>query len=252
MKERKQKVHKEKVKIEKVKRIKESRTEEDLDRINSKRKIYSAIAATIVIIVILVVVISGNGDKNSQEETTNVQTTTADTTTAFQSGYDGDNALSSDCPEITILVENYYKAIVNCDVDELVKYVDNMEDIDTDKLQLNASYIEAYKNIQCYTKNGPYDNTFVVYVYYENKIKDIETLAPGASVLYVLYDTDTKTYCIHNGVTSTEILTYIDALSSDEDVVTFNKMVNDKLKEACDSDEELAALYSALSGDSDD
>ena len=66
-----------------------------------------------------------------------------------------------------------------------------MDGITEDSLAEESSYITGYSDITCYTKNGLYANTYVVFVRYSLQIKNIATPAPGISILYVIRDDET-------------------------------------------------------------
>lgn len=213
----------------------------------SKYSKYSKMAGLVLLVVILgiVLVISSKMSKSdSNNNETEVITAAGDS--AGKSG-SGDNKLQKDAyPEINTLVKDYFDARVACDMDKLGKLLNSMDNITLEQLQQDGEYIESYQNIECYTKEGPTEGTYVVYVYYENKILNIETLVPGSVILYVVRDPETNGVYIYNGIREGEISTYIDALASDEDVIAFNENVNTKMQEACEKDPALKNFYDML------
>ena len=218
-----------------------------------KRMLAVCLPAVILIIIISTICIKHFGSDTTVSGDAALNISESQTTESTNSDENVDNetedssGLTKNMDEdIQELVENYFAAISACDAEALAKYVDDIGDITTDTLEANAQYIETYENIECYTKMGLYDNTYIVYVYYENKILNIETKAPGATTLYVIRDEETDTVCIHNGVTTGEIASYIEAVSNEDDVVEFFAEVNQKLSEACESDEDLKAFYEGL------
>lgn len=91
--------------------------------------------------------------------------------------------------EIVTLVKNYFDAKQQVDTDALKECVSDVSRISTQRLVTDAEYIEAYKNIDCtILGDGLPDGCFRVYVYYEAKIYDIDTLVPGLTALYVKAD----------------------------------------------------------------
>jgi len=202
-----------------------------------------------VIIALIALIIIGTKFVASHKDDTNendVKTEEADTEKTEEETEDPLALKENDIKAIDKLVENYYAAMAACDAEELAKYVDDIGDITNESLEQTAQYFENYENIECYTKPGPYDDTLVVYVYYEAKILNIDTPAPSVSTLYVLYDKETDTYRIHNGVTTGEIAAYIKTVSEQEDVVALFDDVNKRLEEACETDEDLKAFYDAI------
>ena len=64
--------------------------------------------------------------------------------------------------EITDVVNNYLNAYLVEDsqkrLDILARYVDNIGDLSESDIA-QKKYITSYSEVECYTKNGPYDNT---------------------------------------------------------------------------------------------
>ncbi|MEF9941167.1 MAG: hypothetical protein RSA90_04010 [Lachnospiraceae bacterium] len=54
-----------------------------------------------------------------------------------------------------------------------------------ERLADDTEFVEQYENVQVYTKLGQYKDTYIVFAYYEMKIKDIYTKVPGLETLYV-------------------------------------------------------------------
>lgn len=149
-------------------------------------------------------------------------------------------------PEISDVVKNYLDAFLIEDEQErlrvLAQYVGNMYDISSVK---HNNYVAGYSEVECYTKEGPYDNTYVVYAYYQMEIKNIDTPAPNISRLYVVRDTNTGNVYIQNDP-STEITQYMDKVTKDSDVQNLLNSVNQEFQEAKDSDEDLKTFFDKI------
>lgn len=151
-------------------------------------------------------------------------------------------------PEISDVVRNYLNAYL---VEEpqkrhsiLAQYVDNMGDINEGDISQNK-YVTGYSNIECYSKEGPYENTYVVYAYYEMELKNILTSVPTITTLYVMRDSNTGNVYIHNGVSS-DVEKYIKEVSADSDVQELFASVNKDFKDALNSDDSLKAFFDKL------
>ena len=77
-------------------------------------------------------------------------------------------------PEFTKAVEKYYESLAD-----------------------KTDYIEGYEGIEVYKKEGLYPDTYLAFVRYGMKIKDIYTVVPGLGTLYVVKDGTSGTYQIH-------------------------------------------------------
>lgn len=156
-------------------------------------------------------------------------------------------------PEISDVVKNYLNAHLIADAEErlsiLAQYVDNMGDMNENDIS-QTKYVESYSNIECYSKEGPYENTYVVYAYYQMELKNISTKAPGIDALYVIRDSKTGNVYIHNGM-SDEVQDYIKEVSDDADVQELINDVNKEFNEALESDERLKAFFDRLKENSE-
>lgn len=151
-------------------------------------------------------------------------------------------------PEISDVVKNYLEAYLIEDPQQrleiLAQYVDNMGDISEGDVS-QREYVQSYSDIECYTKEGPYENTYVVYAYYHMELKNIATRVPSIDRLYVIRDSVTGNVYIHNGV-SQDIKEYMDDVTKDEDVQELINDTNEELKGALESDAQLKAYFDKL------
>lgn len=69
--------------------------------------------------------------------------------------------------------------------DALRATVSELDDEEADSVTKMSQHIESYNNITCYTKRGPAENSYVVYVCYDIKFQNVDTMAPSLNMLYV-------------------------------------------------------------------
>lgn len=105
-----------------------------------------------------------------------------------------------------------------------------------------SEFVEAYHNVKAYTKLGKYQDTYVAFVRYDMKIKDIYTEVPGMSTLYVTKDEDGECH-ISAKVEEEEISSYIQTIAGHEDVQALMSETQEAYHEAIQSD---ALLQEAL------
>ena len=149
-------------------------------------------------------------------------------------------------PEISDVVKNYMNAFLIEDnekrAETIAQYVGNLYDINSVK---QKTYVSGYSGIECYTKEGPYENTYVVYAYYQMGIKNIETTVPCIDTLYVVRDTKTGNVYIQND-SGEEIQNYINKVTKDTDVQQLLKDVEKEFQEAKASDTKLKEYFDKL------
>lgn len=151
-------------------------------------------------------------------------------------------------PEISDVVKNYMEAYLIEDPVQrhnvMASYVDNMGEISESDI-LKKEYVDGYSEFECYTKNGPYENTYVVYAYYQMELKNIATTVPNITRLYVIRDSNTGNVYIHNGVSS-EISEYMDEVTTHADVQELFDEVNKEFDEALASSDRLREFFNKL------
>ncbi len=149
-------------------------------------------------------------------------------------------------PEISDVVKNYLNAFLIEDnekrADTIAQYVGNLYDINSVK---QRTYVSGYSGIECYTKEGPYENTYVVYAYYQMGIKNIETTVPCIDRLYVVRDTKTGNVYIQND-SGEEIQEYMQKVTKDADVQQLLKDVEKEFEDAKASDPRLKEYFDKL------
>ena len=152
-------------------------------------------------------------------------------------------------PQVNELISTYFQAKVDQDAQMLYKVFGKEEDdrIEERKQQLKdeAVYIEDYQDITCYTKAGMTDDSYVVYVTYDVKFRRVDTLAPGLMWCYVVKN-DNGDYIIRENVLGDEA-DYVASQNQTEDVRLLSTQVNERLKQAIESDSLLAGIYKDLS-----
>lgn len=154
-------------------------------------------------------------------------------------GKPGDGELRMDIyPAINELVKKYMSAKVACDYETLRTLVNDSSVIDEDDLRAKSEYIEDYRNIVCYTLNGLTEDSFIVYVYEDLKILNVNTLAPGMTRLYIKLDESGNPY-IYLGAIDDETQKFIQETSTQQAVIDIINTVNTKLDEAVTKDEDL-------------
>ena len=128
-------------------------------------------------------------------------------------------------PEITELIDNYYTAQAEGDVDTIRSLVSDIEESEVLRIVETSKYVENYPSLEIYTKAGPVDNTYIVYVCYELKFTDYDDLFPGMKVFYVCVDENGQYYINESEEGSDNELTYIREVTLQDDVVDLNNKV---------------------------
>lgn len=172
---------------------------------------------------------SANPDSGNPTKTTDPNGS-GDVTTA--------KLLKNAYPGVNQVVEKYLEACVKADMTTLQTVVSEIEKITKDELERRYEYIEAITNIDCYTLPGMEEDSYIVYVYHDSKIVDIETKAPGLIALYVTKASDDSYVVMLDPLEDTVRQEMSTALKR-EDIQDLIQTVNFQMMQAMELDENL-------------
>ena len=128
-------------------------------------------------------------------------------------------------PEINELVNTYYTAMIEGDTDTMSKLMYKMDETEILRAQETSKYIESYPTLEVYTKTGPKENTYIVYIYYDMKFYDYDEPIPGLVVNYACLDENGNYYFNEDGEEDEDVLNYIRELNLQDDVIDLNNKV---------------------------
>ena len=147
--------------------------------------------------------------------------------------------------ELDSLVQRYYTAKQQVDMDTIAGCVSNVGHIDEKKLMTEAEYVEDYRNISCKILDGATKGAYRVYVYYDVKIFDIDTLIPSLNALYIKQD-DQGSFKIYLDTLKSSEQKYIDRLDSSKQVQELVTSVQNQLRTVISQDSEVRGFYEML------
>ena len=214
---------------------------------NKGRKI-TVIGVLLAVIFIIAVIAGVFAGKNAQQASSDPAKDVADQESlagsmegaeSIESTSSAEVALEEDAyPQINALMKEYYQAATDGDIEKIRMLTDSVDEETLIYQQKRSAYIEEYRELKCYTKAGPVENSFVVYVYYEVKFKDMDTLVPGISPYLVYTREDGSCYIQEGEVDEGENL-YLEEISAQNDVVDLMNRVQVKFNEVVLENKEL-------------
>lgn len=222
------------------------------------RYILLGLAACLVVIIIICVVrlAGGSSKKDDSKATPNTKVTEVAEDSSEAEENSGvslpadSSSLVKDDPAILDLVEKYYTAVAAKDTATLATIVDPWNE-EIEKSILAGTLVESYDNISTYSKSGPVEGSYIVYAYYDGKIKDISTEAPSLALLYVVTN-DSGALVIGDRESSSEVTDFISKATASGDVQALKDDVNQKLADAAATDSALKAFIDGQSVESDE
>lgn len=125
--------------------------------------------------------------------------------------------------ELNRFFAKYFIALAECDEEIIISSRTETDDLELIKILKRNEFVESYQNLACYTKPGPFDNTYVCYVYYEIKFPDLDILVPGLSSMYVIQKEDK--YYLECSANEKKVEEYLISITKQEDVVDLFRKV---------------------------
>ena len=207
---------------------------------------YYVIGAAVVLVVIIALVAGGRKTETVPEEPQETQEAADQQEQEEEPNELEENSHSS----IERLVSKYLDCIVNGDVDALESIVDELSDADKEEVKKLDKAYESYSDLKCYTKKGPDEDSYIVFVCCDMKIAGVETLAPYISCLYIgPKDESGNRYIRYNNVEEDQTLqAYVQELEQDPEVKALYDDVNARYQEALNSDPTLAEFVQNATG----
>ena len=149
--------------------------------------------------------------------------------------------LVKDNPDVLNLVTKYYNARAAKDFETLKGMCETFDASIQAEIEQTDAAIESYNNIITYSKNGPEEGTYIVYVYFDIKLTGIDTLAPTLRELYAVTDVEGNLMVGDK----TEVESYLLERQADGDVQALVTDVDQKLQSAMAQDENLQNFVQA-------
>lgn len=148
--------------------------------------------------------------------------------------------------QLSDLMKQYYTALGSKDIETLKTLVDDLSAEEQAKIE-EEPYIESYSDTVTYTFNGQTEGTYVVITGYNCKYKDVDTMAPGLSQMYVYTDTEGK-LVIAAEITDETVTGYMTDLQNQPEVRQLIEDTQEAYETARSSDAKLDALISSVTG----
>ncbi len=161
-----------------------------------------------------------------------------------------ENFAKDSVPEINALMERYFTAKQNADIETMYQLFGrtDMEGAEALESQYRymSRYTDGYENIACYTKQGAAEGSYLVYVSYDLKFKNVETLAPGLFRAYVITNEDGTLQLVDSSLQGEEVLQEFEAAEKTDELILLRTQIYAKLRQALETDSDLAGVYGVL------
>jgi len=213
-----------------------------IDLIKDNKKIVITVAVFVVLLVTAVIV-SGKVAARNKDAAVVLEEETAVATETYAIP---EEPLKQDAyPEVNNLMKKYYQAVADGNIQAIGDLRTGLDDKEKIVIEKKSEYVDSYPNIICYTKPGPVDNSYLVYVNYDVKLKDYEELIPGMNVWYVCVN-DAGAYYINEDPQDDKIIEYCKIVSVQDDVQDLSNTINVKYNEIMEANPDLGKFMDEL------
>lgn len=197
---------------------------------------FTVLGAILVIAIVLFVIakLKSGGEESVSSNSSN----TASVNDVSGTYIPQDPLLINNYPEVNDIVNKYFTARQSFDMATINSLRDCEDPVESAKLEAMSYYVESYNDITCYTKPGPFENSYITYITYNVKLYEWEQVAP-ALITFLICTKDDGSLYIYSGELDQNVEEYIAAISAQEDVVDLITRINAEYKEVLDSDESL-------------
>ncbi|MDO4261684.1 MAG: SH3 domain-containing protein [Eubacteriales bacterium] len=213
-----------------------------------KYKAYTAAAVAVLIVLVVVLARGCSGDASGGNAGGGASAEAQAAGDEAQAETEETNELEENShASVERLVTKYLDCMMSGDVDTLATIVDQLSDEDRQRVISRATAYDSYSNMTCYTKDGPQEDSYIVFLCYDIKMKDslnISTLVPDIQCLYVTAkDEEGDRYIRYSSVDEDEELeAYVAELEEDPEVKALYEDVKARYQEALESDDKLADI----------
>lgn len=211
------------------------------------------IAAIVVLLAAIIVLVGGCGkdkdkDKEAASDNALEQSETEDEVLAEESVKEN-NLEENSHASIDRLITKFMDCLMSGDLEVMEEITDYLSEDDRRVITANSLAYESYTDLKCYTKNGPKEDSYIVYVTCDIKITGVDTPAPYTITLYLPPKENGSRYIRFEDVEDDEELqAYVAELEKDPEVQALYADVNARYQAALESDKKLYDFIQNVSG----
>lgn len=210
------------------------------------------VLAAILLVVIIVTLLADNKGGDDEAESTENPSTQEQTTLEQQSETEEQTKEviqpETEDSDVYALITAYIDAAyIKADMEQVKLYVDDVTNINVETYKSRQKYIESYQNVKCYKLDSAIENSYIIFVTYDAKLYNIETLAPSAETFIIKYNRTESKYYVHNMTVGEELDGYIAEGSKIALISEISADVRKRLEDAIAKDEDLKKVLDIMS-----
>lgn len=201
-----------------------------------------------IILLIVHLVSSGSGkeeEKGKPEVTSSSVKDTSSDSVEEQKEETEQEFTAENNAQVSVVANTYFTALAAKDLDTVRKSVDTLSAEDQTQIE-EEDKVESYHDITTYTLDGPKEGTYIAFVSYNCKYKDIATQLPMLVELYMYTNADGNLVIASDTESDPEISEAMNDALQKENVKALVGNVNASYEQAMESDAELKAYVESI------
>lgn len=201
-----------------------------------------------IILLIVHLVSSGSGGeeaKGKAEITSSSGEDTSSDTEGEQKTETGQEFAAENNAQVSAVATTYFTALAAKDLETVKKSVDTLSAEDQSQIE-SEDKVENYSDIITYTLNGPKEGSYIAFVSYNCKYKDINTQLPMLVELYMYTNGEGNLVIASDVASDDEISSAMDAALQQEKVKELVGNINASYEQALESDADLKAYVESI------
>ena len=147
--------------------------------------------------------------------------------------------------DINQLIEKYFNAKKTVNIEEMSELVSDANRIPKDRYTILASYVENYKDFDCYYIRNEETDSYRVYVKYNMKLKNIESWVPCLTKYYVKVTSEGK-YVIYFSALDDAEVEFINAADKNDEIQKLKEDVNKSMTSILEKDATFKQYYQKM------
>lgn len=147
--------------------------------------------------------------------------------------------------DINQLIEKYFNAKKTVNIEAMSELVSDANRIPKDRYTILASYVENYKDFDCYYIRNEETDSYRVYVKYNMKLKNIESCVPCLTKYYVKVTSEGK-YVIYFSALDDAEVEFINAADKNDEIQKLKEDVNKSMTSILEKDATFKQYYQKM------
>lgn len=199
---------------------------------------YILVGILFLLLIIVLLIFSGKG---------NGEGTASGAVTGQESGSNVSVPLNSEPPsELVSVINRFFEALGSGDIAAATEIDRDLQENEKIKIVKKSEYVDKYTVKNCYTKPGPEDDSYFVFVYYLVLFKNMKNEVPGLNAYYVTKTADGSYAIKDSGVMTDGETEYMNRVAAEDDVLALLEKVDSEYSAVTKSDAELELFMKSL------